>query len=105
MKRLAICLLAVSGLTACANPDGSYGSTGSKEWFDSASTEVINSHYRGVCESYGFTADTPDMARCIQREVSTNRREADIAYHRQIRELEESSARIEAEREAFMKGN
>jgi hypothetical protein len=100
MKHLAVCLVT---LAACApNPDGSYGSPGDIYWFDSASPDVINAHYRTVCEGYGFDAGTPDMARCVQEEVLKGRREAQRDYDRTIRNLEDSTAEANAERDAFM---
>lgn len=70
-----------------SNTDGSpiIGLPGSPAWMATASPEAKAEHFGKACAAYGFKAGTPEMASCIQSEVS-GQRTANAVLRPQIRQ-------------------
>lgn len=45
----------------------------SPAWFATAGPKTVAAYFRKSCEAYGFKADTPQMAQCIQNEAVSRR--------------------------------
>lgn len=74
MKTFAKLLPALLIVAACGH--GGIGLVGSPAWHMTASAEDKKRYYTEECIGFGFKANTPEMARCIQRQSNESRSRA-----------------------------
>ena len=67
-RTFTLAVLALYGLTACTNADGTLGQRGSVAWYNQSSPAQKKVYFTEVCTGYGFTDGTPEMAQCIANE-------------------------------------
>lgn len=78
MKKV-ISILFTLALGACGN--GGIGLTGSPAWHLTASAEDKKRYYTKECIGFGFKTNTPEMARCIQRQSNESRSRASASMN------------------------
>jgi len=67
---------ATSGCSTGVLGEQVVGSPGSLMWFSTASTATQINYFKGNCLGYGFTPGTPQMAQCLQTEITSSKSRA-----------------------------
>lgn len=78
MIRKSAALLPLLALAACTGAGGEtyIGRPGSPAWFATASVATQTSYFQERCANYGFPANSPQMAQCVQNEYLATRQVA-----------------------------
>lgn len=71
--------LVLSGCSKGVEGERVLGQAGSPMWVQTASAATQNQYFSGICQGYGFSAGTSEMAHCISQESRQARNEA-VAY-------------------------
>ena len=75
MKFLLFAGAAVAGLSAC-DADGQLGAEGSPAWFMRTTAAEQAAFFTTICQTYGFSGGSPEMAQCVATEARDARRSA-----------------------------
>ncbi len=73
-----IFIVFLSGCSTGKSGETVVGKPGSIAWFSSASIATQNSYFLEKCLSYGFKANSTEIAQCIQKESNETRNRAEM---------------------------
>ena len=90
MKNTLKSLMFCSVVTACGN--GGIGLTGSPAWHMTASAEDKKKYYTSECLGFGYKANTPEMAECIQRQSNQSRSRASASMNSALSDINRASS-------------